>query len=249
LGSIGLIRLSTVSKTRTGTKTIHKTRFPGESSEYRAARDELLRLEVELRRQTEAVAARRRMLPEGGEVTQDYVFKMWSPKTDAITSVRFSELFAPGKDTLFLYNFMYPESLESSKPCPSCTSIIDGVDGAARHVAHRINFVAVAKAPIAKFRDHAKRRGWWHTTLLSASGNTFKRDYHAESLQGEQWPLAQVFVRRRGKVHHFWSSELWSADADRGQDKRHVDFMWPVWSLLDTTPDGRGEDFYPSLRY
>ena len=40
--------------------------FPGESEEYRAARDRLLVREIELRRATEAVAAARRELPPGG---------------------------------------------------------------------------------------------------------------------------------------------------------------------------------------
>jgi len=48
--------------------------FPGESAEYRAARDELLAAEIDLRRRTEAVAALRRELPPGGVVAQDYVF-------------------------------------------------------------------------------------------------------------------------------------------------------------------------------
>jgi predicted dithiol-disulfide oxidoreductase (DUF899 family) len=230
-------------------KQLHKTRFPGESSEYRAARNRLLESEIDLRRSIEAVAAQRRRLPLGGELPEDYVFKAWSPKANAITTVRFSELFAPGKDTLFLYNFMFPESLESALPCPSCTSIIDAVDGAAQHVVQRVNFAVAAKAPIGRFRDHARRRGWQHALLLSSAGNTFKRDYHAEGPEGQQLPIAQVFVRRGGRIHHFWSSELFWAKPDPGQDMRHVDFMWPMWSIFDTTPDGRGEDWGPSLKY
>ena len=49
--------------------------FPGESAEYRAARNRLLEREVELRRQMEAVAAARRELPPGGPVPEDYVFE------------------------------------------------------------------------------------------------------------------------------------------------------------------------------
>src|SRR4051794_5014850 len=48
--------------------------FPGESTEYRAARDRLLRREADLRRELEAVAAERRALPPGGEVPEDYAF-------------------------------------------------------------------------------------------------------------------------------------------------------------------------------
>src|SRR3954471_9451093 len=48
--------------------------FPGESPEYRTARDRLLEQEIELRRAMEAVAAARRTLPPGGAVREDYVF-------------------------------------------------------------------------------------------------------------------------------------------------------------------------------
>ena len=48
--------------------------WPNQPEEYRRARDELLQAEIELRRQEEAVAAQRRALPLGGEVTGDYVF-------------------------------------------------------------------------------------------------------------------------------------------------------------------------------
>ena len=51
------------------------TLFPGESAEYRAARDRLLEQEIELRRAMEAVAAARRALPPGGVVPEDYVFQ------------------------------------------------------------------------------------------------------------------------------------------------------------------------------
>lgn len=230
-------------------KSLHRMRFPGESSEYRAARNDLLQSEIELRRQTEAVAAQRRKLPLGGELAENYEFKAWSPMTNEITTVRFSDLFARGKNTLLLYNFMYPESLDSDAPCPSCTSIIDAIDGAAPHVTQRINFVVVAKAPIGKFRDHARRRGWRHALFLSSARNTFKRDYHAESPEGFQLPIAQVFIRDGRKIHHTWSSELFYAKPERGQDMRHVDFMWPMWAMFDMTPGGRDPKWGPELKY
>jgi predicted dithiol-disulfide oxidoreductase (DUF899 family) len=224
-------------------------KFPGESPEYRRARNRLLRAEVKLRKEIEAVAAQRRKLPAGGEVTTDYVFDASAPGEKELKQVRLSELFAPGKRTLFIYNFMFPERVGSMTPCPSCTSIIDAVDGASRHVVQRINFAVVAKAPIEKFRAHALRRGWQHALLLSSANNTFNRDYHAEDETGQQWPIAHVFTRRGKKIRHFWSSELWFAEPERGQDKRHVDFMWPVWSILDTTSEGRGKTWGPSLEY
>ena len=53
--------------------------FPGESAEYRAARNRLLDQEIELRRAMEAVAEARRRLPPGGVVPEDYVFQAHGP--------------------------------------------------------------------------------------------------------------------------------------------------------------------------
>jgi predicted dithiol-disulfide oxidoreductase (DUF899 family) len=36
---------------------------------------------------------------------------------------------------------------------------------------------------------------------------------------------------------------------EAGQDPRHVDMLWPLWNLLDLTPEGRGKDWYPKLAY
>ena len=83
--------------------------FPGESAEYRAARDRLLEQEAELRRAIEAVAAARRVLPPGGAVAEDYVFQEAGPD-GALTDVTLSELFAPGKDTLVIYSMMFPRA-------------------------------------------------------------------------------------------------------------------------------------------
>ena len=123
--------------------------FPDESPEYRAARDRLLKQEVELRRATEAVAATRRALPPGGVVPQDYVFQQAGPDGTP-TDVRFSELFVPGKDTLAVYNFMFPRALDEDLPCPSCTSFLDAFDGAALHITQRVNLVVVAKAELSR---------------------------------------------------------------------------------------------------
>lgn len=225
------------------------TRFPGENAEYRKARAALLKAEVKVRRQIEAVAEQRRKLPLGGAVTTDYVFDSFRPGDDRARKMRLSELFSSGRRTLFLYNFMFPEATDSNMPCPSCTSIIDAVDGAARHITQRIDMAVIAKAPIEEFRKHGERRGWRHTPLLSSAGNSFNRDYGAEEDNGQQWPLAHIFVKRGRKIHHWWSSELWFADADPGQDRRHVDFMWPMWSIFDLTPEGRGKSWGPMLEY
>jgi predicted dithiol-disulfide oxidoreductase (DUF899 family) len=90
------------------------TSFPGESQEYRDARDRLLEREVELRRAMEAVSRARRELPAGGVVPEDYVFD------DGSTSgVRLSELFSAGRDSLVIYSFMFPRDPNDDRPGPA----------------------------------------------------------------------------------------------------------------------------------
>jgi predicted dithiol-disulfide oxidoreductase (DUF899 family) len=230
---------------------LHELRYPGESEEYRRARDELLEAEVELRRQIEALAAQRRRLPPGGEPPEDYVFSEWDAAASTARPVRLSELFG-NKDTLVLYSFMFKPG-ESGTPlevaCPLCTSIIDGIDGALPHITRRAAFAVVTKAPIERFHAHAHARGWRNPRLVSSAGTTYNRDYGAESSDADQFATATVFTRRDGTIRHFWSSELFWLAPDEGQHPRHVDFMWPVWAVLDTTPEGRGSDWYPELSY
>lgn len=230
---------------------MHDVRFPGEPAGYRQARDELLEAEMDLRRRIEAVAAQRRELPLGGAVPEDYEFEEWDEEAGSARTVRLSELFADGKDSLFLYSFMFrpgERGLPLEVPCPSCTSIIDAVDGDVPHLEQRINFAVATKVPIDRFRAHARTRGWRHARLLSSAGSTYNRDYHAEDAEENQLPIATVFVRRDGKVHHQWSSELMFAPREPGMHPRHVDFMWPLWPMLDRTPGGRG-DWEPELEY
>jgi predicted dithiol-disulfide oxidoreductase (DUF899 family) len=220
--------------------------LPNESKEYRRARDELLEAETELRRLEERVAARRRELPLGGEVRGDYVFD--SPSGP----VAFAELFRNGKDTLYLYNFMFipgEQGVPLEVACPSCTSIIDGMDGAFRHLLDRVDVAVVAKAPIDRFVAWGEERGWRFAPLYSSSRTTFNRDYNAETGEGAQLPIAHVFTRAPDGIHHRWSSELFSAPTEAGQHPRHVDYMWPIWKVLDLTPAGRGTEWHPRYGY
>jgi predicted dithiol-disulfide oxidoreductase (DUF899 family) len=232
-------------KARKGAIT-SSVRFAGETPAYRRARDKLLKSEIELRRLTEAVATQRRKLPQGGELIKDYMFEE-ADLTGNAKSVRFSELFTPGKDTLVVYNFMYGPAMEQA--CPSCTSILDALDGNAQAITQRVNLAVVAKSPLARIRSHARDRGWYKLRLLSSDGNSYNRDYHGETPQGSQRPMMNVFVKKGDTIRHFWGSELAYTVSEKGQDPRHVDFMWPLWNVFDTTPIGRGNDWRPKLRY
>jgi predicted dithiol-disulfide oxidoreductase (DUF899 family) len=232
-------------------------KFPGESAEYRAARDRLLEQETALRRSMDAVAAARRQLPPGGAVPKDYVFEGVG-RDGKPTALRMSELFAAGKDSLAIYSFMFGP--ERERPCPSCTAFLDSLDGASRHVDQRINFVVVAKSPLPRILEFARERGWRHLKLLSSAGNTYNQDYFAEMsrstaffkvAEGETWemPMLNVFRRDGETMRHFWSSELLYAPAAPGQDPRHNGTLDQLWNLYDLTPDGRGRDWYPKLDY
>jgi predicted dithiol-disulfide oxidoreductase (DUF899 family) len=238
--------------------------FPGESAEYRAARNQLLTREIELRRLTETVATARRELPPGGEVPEDYVFRGESSDGNAV-DVRLSELFAPGKDSLAIYSFMFPRDPEddapgpvreketaklplAESPCPSCVALLDQLDGMVEHASQHMNFAVVAKTPLDRLATWNRERGWRRLRLLSSVDNSYNRDYLAETPEGAQRPMLNVFHRDGEAIRHFWASELLYAPWDPGEDPRHVGTLEPLWNLFDLTPEGR-PDWYEQLSY
>ena len=239
-------------------------RFPGESPEYRSARDALLEREIALRREMEAVAVARRELPPGGVVPEDYVFQGAGPNGEP-AEVRMSELFAPGRDSLVIYNYMFPRSSRDARrgpaggrtaelplaegPCPSCTALLDQLDAVMEHAEPLLNFYAVAGAPVEHVLTFARERGWRRLRVLSAAGNTYKRDYHGETEDGSQIPILNVFHRDGDAIRHFWSSELMFAPTDDDQDPRHVGTLEPLWNLFDLTREGRLMDWNEQLSY
>ena len=229
----------------------HSFRFPGETDSYRRARNQLLQVEIDLRRRVEEVAALRRQLPPGGQIPEDYVFEEGSADlTDAQTvsaGAHSLSCLQPGKDTLAIYSFMFGPKMKAA--CPMCSSIIDALNATAVHATQRMNLAVVAKSPLERLRSFARERGWNRLRLLSSAGNNYNRDYYGENAEGGQQPSLNVFARRGGKIHHFWHSELVLTPPDPGQNQRHVDMIWPLWNLLDFTPEGRGSDWFPSLNY
>lgn len=225
----------------------HDNRFPGEGDDYRAARDELLDAEMALRRQVAAVAAIRASLPNGGALKEDYVFEEAAGPDDAVRRTRFSELFAPGKDSLIVYGLMYGP--DDAAACPMCTAMLDSLDGNARHAGDRVNLAVVAKAPPGMLADWAASRGWHNLRLLSSGTTSYNSDYFAETPDGAQLPSINVFRRTPDGIFHFYNSELFFAPSEDGQHPRHVDMVWPLWNLFDLTPDGRGTDWFPKLAY
>ena len=202
-------------------------RYPNETQAYRDARDALLEDEQALVDKVKSVAEKRRRLPLGGQLKEDYVFR-WANDGKVGKSVNFSELFG-GNDTLLLYSFMFGPNWDH--PCPSCTSLVDGFDRAWYSVSRDAAFAAVAKAPADRINAWAKRRNWSQIMLVSGSGCTYQADYKCQGESDDmQWPVMHVFRKKDGGIFHFWGSELGA---------NHVDTVWPYWNLMDFTPEGR----------
>jgi predicted dithiol-disulfide oxidoreductase (DUF899 family) len=123
--------------------------------------------------------------------------------------------------------------------CPSCAALPDQFEGAAEHASQHINFAVVAKAPLPGVLAFARERGWLRLRLLSSAGNTYNADYFAETPDGVQRPMLTVFHRDRDAIRHVWSSELFYAPSDPGQEPCHVGTLEPLWNLFDLTPEGR----------
>jgi predicted dithiol-disulfide oxidoreductase (DUF899 family) len=215
-------------------------RFPNESPEYRKARNTLLAEEIELRRHIERVAELRRSLPPGGKVTKQYRFD------GEHGPLVLADLFGD-KQTLVTYSYMFGPQRE--RPCPMCTSLLSAWDGEARDVEQRIALAVIARSPIGKLIAFKNERGWQSLKLYSDTSGEFSRDYHALSPKGEEGPALNVFERRDGMIRHFWSGEMGPESADPGQDPRGAPDLMPIWTILDSTREGRATGWYPKLEY
>jgi predicted dithiol-disulfide oxidoreductase (DUF899 family) len=215
-------------------------RMPNESAEYRRARNALLAEEIELRRHIERVAALRRALPPGGEVRGDYRFEGVNGPVDL------AGLFGD-KQTLVVYSYMFGP--ERERPCPMCTSLLSAWDGEARDIEQNVALAVVARSPLAKLLAFKKERGWQHLPLYTDLNGDFSRDYHAIADDGSDIPAFNVFTRRDGTIRLFWAGEMGDESSDPGQDPRGAPDLMPLWTVLDSTPEGRRAKWYPSLDY
>ena len=217
-----------------------EVRYPGESEEYRRARLALLTEEIELRRHIERVARQRRALPPGRAITKDYAFDGEQGPAS------FADLFGD-KQTLVVYSYMFGPQRE--RPCPMCTSLLSALDGEARDIEQRVAFAVVARSPIERLLAFKRERGWRYLRLYCDRNGEFSRDHHAITAEGGDDAGLHVFTRRDGTIRHFWSGEMGFETADPGEDPRGAPDLMPIWTIFDTTPEGRGTDWYPSLDY
>ena len=222
----------------------HDKTMPGESQAYRDAREHLLEAELDLRRQIETVASLRREMPLAGALKEDYLFDE-QDGAGGVKQTKLTDLLAEGKPSLVLYSLMYGPG---GTPCPMCTAMLDGLDGNVPHIRDRTNIAVVAKTDIGTLQDFANRRSWTNHRLLSSGNNSYNADYWGENAEGAQMPSLNVFTKTSDGIFHSYHTEAMFANAEEGQDPRHVDMLWPLWNVLDLTPEGRG-NWYPSLSY
>jgi predicted dithiol-disulfide oxidoreductase (DUF899 family) len=144
--------------------------------EWLKARVALLKDEKELTRRSDELARRRLGLP-WVRVDKKYQFG-----TDE-GSASLSDLFR-GRSQLLIYHFMFGPDYNAG--CPSCTTIADGFNGFAIHLAnHDVMLWAMSRAPLAKLQAYKRRMGWTFP-WASSSNSDFNFDFSVQVTEQQQ---------------------------------------------------------------
>jgi predicted dithiol-disulfide oxidoreductase (DUF899 family) len=155
------------------TRTAHKT---GTREEWLKARLELLKAEKDLTRRSDELARRRQALPW---VRIDKAYRFETDEGNA----SLADLFR-GNSQLLVYHFMFGPDYKAG--CPSCSSIADGFNGVAVHLAnHDVAFWAVSLAPLAKLQAYKRRMGW-SFPWASSVGSEFNFDFNVSFTEEQQ---------------------------------------------------------------
>jgi len=148
----------------------------GTRDEWLTARLELLEAEKELTRRSDELARRRQALP-WVRIDKEYRFE-----TDE-GSASLADLFR-GRSQLLVYHFMFGSGYRAG--CATCSTIADGFDGFAVHLAnHDVTLAAVSQAPLAKLQAYKQRMGWtfpWASSL----GGDFNFDFNVSFTEEQQ---------------------------------------------------------------
>jgi predicted dithiol-disulfide oxidoreductase (DUF899 family) len=166
------------------------TVMTGTRDEWLAARLELLEAEKDLTRRSDELAQRRRALP-WVRVEKDYRFD-----TDE-GSASLADLFG-GRSQLLMYHFMFGPDFKAG--CPSCSSIADGFNGVAIHLAnHDVQLLAVSRAPLATLQAYKRRMGWTFP-WASAFGGDFNADFNVSFTEAQQRSGIEYNYRREPAI-------------------------------------------------
>lgn len=156
--------------------------------QWLAARLDLLEAEKALTRQSDELAQRRQALP-WVRVDKDYRFD-----TDE-GPASLADLFR-GRSQLLVYHFMFGPDYAAG--CISCSSIADGFNGVAVHLAnHDTMLMAVSRAPLAKLQGFKQRMGWTFP-WASSQGGEFNYDFNVSITEAQQREGGTEYNYRRG---------------------------------------------------
>ena len=185
--------------------TTHKT---GTREEWLAARLELLKDEKDLTRRGDELARRRQALP-WVRIDKEYRFDTDEGK------VTLPELFR-GRSQLLVYHFMFGPDYTGG--CPACSSIADGFNGVAVHLAnHDVMLWAVSRAPLAKLQAYKRRMGW-SFPWASSDDTDFNGDFGVRVTQEQQRSGTVDYNYRREKGPPLVGKEgqTWKTPEDGG---------------------------------
>jgi predicted dithiol-disulfide oxidoreductase (DUF899 family) len=224
----------------------------GTRAEWAAAREELLAREKEHTRLSDELARQRRELP-WVKIEKDY-------RLDTDDGEQpLAELFN-GRSQLLVYHFMFGPSYGAG--CPTCSSMVDGIDGLLPHLhARDITFILVSDAPIAKLQAYKRRMGWsipWassaHSDFNADLGFSSTREQTREAIEpiaGQLPPIAAHNARASGTDLFGYLTQLFgfSAFAEESGTIYHsysttgrgVEFLMGYYPILDHAPKGRSE--------
>jgi predicted dithiol-disulfide oxidoreductase (DUF899 family) len=219
--------------------------------EWQTERDELLAEEKEHTRRADELAKKRMELPW---VPVEKEYELETP--DGKKSL--ADLFE-GRSQLLIYHFMFGPSYEAG--CPTCSSMVDGVDGLLPHLhARDVTMVLVSRAPLEKLQAYRERLGWsipWASSANSDFNFDFGASFHEEDMRAgmppedQLPPIAARNAKETGTDLVSYISEMFGATAFTLQDGvvhktyattgRGVEFLMGYYWILDRMPQGRDE--------
>jgi predicted dithiol-disulfide oxidoreductase (DUF899 family) len=199
--------------------------------EWERAREKLLEKEKAATRARDALAAERRRLPRV-RIGKQYEFEGPNGK------VSLGDLFE-GRRQLLLYHFMFGPSQDAG--CDGCSMVLDQICPLPHLHARDTSFAAVSRAPIGKIEAYRRRMGW-EVPWVSSFGTDFSHDFGLGPKEpepdryqdGEDFGLS-AFIRDGGEIFRTYFT-----------NRRGVETIGPVWTLLDLTPLGRQETWEDS---
>jgi predicted dithiol-disulfide oxidoreductase (DUF899 family) len=220
--------------------------LPGESTAYGKGRQNLLAEEIELQRHIDHVSETRRSLPHGPLIEKSYRFKDMNGD-----DVGLVELFGD-HGTLVTYFWMYGP--DRDRPCPMCTNLLGPLNANAKDVTQRAALAILGRSTVERQLAFAQERGWHALKFHQTVEDDYALDFGGlDPKTGSEWPVMAVFKKsgsgENANVRLFWKGEMTGEMADQGKDPRGGPDASPLWTLLDLTPEGRGDKWYPKLDY